>query len=232
MQYEEQLVVGDKVDLLGHQNRLYRTMIEDSQSQGFFLVGIPRYAGIPMPLRLDESVYMIFYRETGRYITQMKCIKFEHVGEVKYIWLYQMTEPVKNQRRDAFRVPIIASTVICQYTSGLENNLPIFGGIEVSEVERTTTRDISTTGASFISDRKYEVGDKCLLMLLLNWPQSGTPPFHTCAQVIRVRPWRDSGRYIVGVLFFGQTKEMTGYISKFVLDEQRRQLKQKRLIEN
>lgn len=232
MKREEDIIIGDKVDLLGHQNRLYRTMIEDITENRFLLVGVPRFGGVPMPIRLDENVFMVFYRESGRFITEMRVVRFENRGDVRYIWLYQKTEPVKNQRRDAFRVPIIIDVSVCEYIENMEDGLPVFGGFETVVLEATTSRDISITGMSIVSSEKLELGDKRLLKMFLKWPSASSPPFHVCAVVKRCLPWRDSGKSILGLSFLGQTKDMTEYISKYVLEEQRRQLKQKRLIEN
>ncbi|MCL2226431.1 MAG: flagellar brake protein [Oscillospiraceae bacterium] len=236
MEKEELLVIGDKVDLLGHQNRLYRSMIEDVAESRFFLVGVPRFGGVPMPLHLDDSIFMVFYRESGRFITEMQVARFENRGDVRYIWLFQKTAPVKNQRREAFRVPTIVDVEVCQYVEGLESDLE--GTLESEEFElvildRVTSRDISLTGMALISDvHEYEVGQKYLLRMYLGGVQKGEKSFHTCATVNRILPWRDSGKRLIGVKFHAQTKEMSEQVSRYVLEEQRRQLKQKRLIEN
>ena len=263
MQNEELLVVGDKVDLLGDQNRLYRTMIEDVSENRVFLVGVPRHGGVPMPLHIDDTLYMIFYRESGRFVTEMQVVRFDKIGDVRYTWLYQLTEPVKNQRREAFRVPIIFDASICEYTEGLEEKLSPFGTPEKKTppaesadesaasppesvapppesvavvLDEVKSRDISLTGTALVTKNEYKVGEKYLLKLFINGPingpKAGAPPFHTCATVKRVLPWRETGKSVVGFNFFGQTKDMSEHISKFVLEEQRRQLKQKRLIEN
>lgn len=228
---EEIIGLGDKVDLLGHFDRLYRTMIEDIAENRFFLVGIPRFSGTPMPLHIGESIHLIFYRDSGRFISVMEVVQFEKRGNVRYVWLYQKTEPIKNQRRDAFRVPTIIDVEICKYVEGMDLKLSSFGGVETIARETVTSRDISVIGVSIITGNKYEVGKRFLLKLHLLWPTNTTPPFHTCAKVMRVSSWRDSGKNIVGMSFFGHTKEMNEYITKYVLDEQRRQLKQKKLIE-
>jgi len=154
---EEIIVVGDKVDLLGHQNRLYRTMIEDIYEGEFFLVGVPRYAGIPMPIRDDDRMFMVFYRESGRYILEVQAVRFETRGEVSYIWLHKESEPVKDQRREAFRLPLMIDVNVHEYSENLENKLPVFGeGPVEKEKEAVVSRDISVTGISLVTKENYE----------------------------------------------------------------------------
>jgi len=63
-------------------------------------------------------------------------------------------------------------------------------------------------------------------------PKGQPTTFYTCAKVRRIHPWREEGKNLVGFCYFGQTRKASEQISVYVLEEQRRQLKQKRLIEN
>jgi c-di-GMP-binding flagellar brake protein YcgR len=99
-------------------------------------------------------------------------------------------------------------------------------------IETVSSRDISVTGIALVSENDYKVGENYLLKLYLNWPQEGSPPFYACAKIMRTLPWRDSGKSIIGLCYFGMTKDMNEFIAKYVLEEQRRQLKQRRLIKD
>jgi len=225
---EELLEIGDKVDLLGHQNRVYRTMIEDMVESRAFLVGIPRFSGIPMPLHLDDSLVMFFYRDWGRYVIEVQVIRFDHIGDVRYVWLCQKTEPVRNQRREAFRVSTIFDVTVCKYVADMEKE-PLLFGIETVALESASSRDVSMTGVSMVTRTDYEIGQKFLLKMYMDWPKRGSPPFHTCATVARTLPWRESDKNIVGMSYIGHTRDMNEYVAKYVFEEQRRQLRQKRL---
>ena len=232
MQDESVISIGEKVDLVGHKNRLYRTKVEDIIETGLYLVGVPRYSGTPMPLHAGEDVYMIFYRETGRYITQMNTVGFEKRGEIRYAWLFQKTEPHKDQRREAFRVPVSLEVQVRKYNEDAESRIPLFGDMEDAElIEDVSSKDLSVVGISIITKKEYVPGERHLLNVLFAAPESGVTPFITCAVVARSVPYRESGKHLVGLSFFGHSKRMTEQISKFVLEEQRRQLRQRRLVE-
>ena len=233
MEESDNIVIGENVDLLGRQNRLYRTKIEDTQGNGFFLVGVPRFGGVPMPVHMDDKLYLVFYRESGRFVTEMKVVGFENRDEVRYTWLHQETEPVRDQRREVFRVPVLFDVMVYDYTEDLENNISVFGTAdEALFVEKVSSRDISVAGIAIVTKREYEIGENRYLKLFLDWPQKGASPFLTCCTVRRIARWRDTGQSIVGMSYFGLSRLMNEHISRYVLEEQRRQLKQKRLVES
>jgi len=230
MQDEATIALGEKVDLVGHKNRLYRTKVEDIIENGLYLVGIPRFGGVPMPLHSGEDVYMVFYRETGRYISQMNTVGFEKREEVRYAWLFQKTEPYRDQRREAFRVPISLAVQVCEYNDDAESRIPLFGDIEVAElIEETSSKDLSVTGIGILAKEEYEPGDRRLLKVFLEGPDGAKTLFLTCATVVRSVPYLDSGKFQIGMTFFGHTKKMNDSITKYVLEEQRKQLRQRRL---
>jgi len=230
MEDEKTIALGEKVDLVGHKNRLYRTKVEDIIENGLYLVGIPRYGGVPMPLHSGEDVYMVFYRETGRYITQMNTVGFEKREEVRYAWLFQKTEPYKDQRREAFRVPISLDVQVCEYNEDAESRIPLFGDMEITElIEETSSRDLSVTGIAIYAKKDYETGTRRLLKVFLEGPDGERTPFLTCATIVRSVPYRESGKFQIGLSFFGHTKNMNDFITKYVLEEQRKQLRQRKL---
>jgi len=229
---EESIVLGDVVDLVGHRNRLYRAKIEDMLHNGLFLVGIPSFGGILMPLHANDDVFLVFYRETGRFVVQMSVVGFEKRGEIRYAWLYQKTEPYKDQRREAFRIPITLNVRVCEYLEETEAKLPEFGDIEDAIVlEDVSSRDISITGISILTKASYKSGERRLLKVYINGQSRDRAPFLTFATVARTTPWRESGKNSVGLSFFGHTRRMNEFISRYVLEEQRKQLRQRRLVE-
>jgi c-di-GMP-binding flagellar brake protein YcgR len=233
MQEDEIIIIGEKVDLLGHKNRLYRTKIEDTHGNGFYLVGVPRFSGIPMPVHMDDKLHMVFYRESGRFVTEMKVVGFENRDEIRYTWLHQETEPVRDQRREVFRVPVIFDVMVFDYMEDMEKNIPMIGAAEEALfVEKVSSRDISVAGIAIVSKKEYEIGENRYIKMFLEWPQKGAAPFATCVTVRRIARWRDTGQSIVGMSYFGQTRLMGEHVSRYVLEEQRRQLKQKRLVES
>jgi len=229
MQRDDVIVVGDKVDLIGDKNRIYRTMIEDVVESVLFLVGVPRHAGVPMTLRLDDEVSMIFYRDSGRYIVRMRVAGFEKKGEVRYALLLLASRPQQDQRRGAYRLSLRLKTQVCEYIEDIEKDLLGYWDIEEKVIlETVSSKDISVTGVAVVTKREYKSGDKHILRLYFQEPRVKTPPFFICGRVMRTLPGRDAGVHIVGMQFFGQTKEMSEYISKYVLEEQRKQIRERK----
>jgi len=123
MRDDSEIVVGEKVDLVKEKGRFYRTMIEDMYGGGSYLVGVPSIGGIPMLLHVDDEVFMVFYRESGRYIAPMRVAAFEKSGEIRYALLLQKSEPQRDQRRGAFRLPARMKVLVCEYEEGMEKRL-------------------------------------------------------------------------------------------------------------
>jgi len=271
MKNDDVIKLGDMVDLAGHKNRMYRTKIEDMTPNGLFLVGVPRFSGAPMPIHVNEDIYLVYYRPNGRFIVRMNVVGFEKRGDIRYVWLYQKTEPYKDQRREAFRVPVRRAVSVCEHpredgaappetgvaggigwtgetaetagAGGPAETAKTGGPAETDEtagtaetgnrevLEEVSSSDLSVTGISFLTKREYTVGDKQLLMIYIHENRDENPPVTVSAIVARSTPMRESGRNLVGMKFSGLNKSQHEYISKFVLEEQRRQLKQKRLVE-
>jgi len=237
---EEEIVIGDRVDIVAPAGQVYRAMIEDRLDNGPFLVGIPSRKGVYMAVADGDDIYLVFYRETGRYIAQMKVIALENRGVVRYMWLLQKTIAQKNQRREAFRLPVSFNVHIYEYGEDIEksiiHNMDDFGTVAT---EAANSRDISVTGISLITRKEYELDDKYILemhMDLLYVEESDRPSaemeptIRLTATVKRCVPWRASKTFNTGMQFLGVSKNMSEGLAKYVLDEQQKQIKRRRLL--
>jgi len=238
---EEIIVVGDKVDLVAQMDKVYRTMIEDKVDSGLFLAGIPVRKGVYMHVEQDDDLYLVFYRETGRYIAQMKVIALENRGGIRYMWLAQKTRVQKNQRREAYRLPVSCNVQIFTH---MEND-KVTGLTYIADETETLTheavnsRDISITGVALLTRKKYELGAMYILGMYLERTNAGarrridadkTPAMHLTATVKRCIPWRTGNTYDTGMQFVGMSKNMSESIARYVLTEQQRQIKRRRLL--
>jgi len=237
---EEEIVIGDRVDIVAPAGQVYRTMVEDRLDNGPFLVGIPSRKGIYMAVADNDDIYLVFYRETGRYIAQMKVIALENRGAVRYMWLLQKTIAQKNQRREAFRLPVSFNVHIYEYGEDIEKSFvhstDDFGTVAT---EAVNSRDISVTGISLITRKEYELDDKYILemhMDLLYVEERDGPSadmesaLRLTATVKRCVPWRASKTFNTGMQFLGVSKNMSEGLAKYVLDEQQKQIKRGRLL--
>jgi len=232
MRQDNILYVGDKIDLIGDRSRIYKAMIEDVVENILYMVGVPRHSGVPMPLHVNDEVTLIFYRDSGRYITRMKVAGFERKGEARYALLFMISKPEQDQRRGAYRLTSRLEVQVCEYIEDMEKKLTGYGDVrEMSVLETTSSRDISVTGIGLVTKQEYELGEKRLLKIYFSKQRSRTLPFLICGKATRFIPWPGSGMNNVGMQFFGQTKNMNEYISRYVLNEQQKQIKGRRLAE-
>jgi len=248
---DEKILLGDTVDLAGNKTALYRTKIEDLGPNGLFLAGIPRSGRVPMPLNPGEDIFLVFYRQSGRFIVRMNVVGLEKRGNVRYVWLCQKTKPYRNQRREAFRVPVSIKVRVREcpkQTVPDETTVPAEAinhagransaethNLEYADIENLIvleeagSKDISVSGISFLTKREYETGGNLILEIFLNGNNDKRFHFITHATVKRCAPWRESGKNQAGLRFYGLSRSRRDFISKFVMEEQRRQLKQKGL---
>jgi len=236
---EEIIVVGDKVDLVTKAGAVHRTMIEDRLDNGPFLAGVPSTKGVHMNVSQEDDLYLVFYRQSGRYIAHMKVVALEKRGGIRYMWLMQQTRAQKNQRREAYRLPVSFEVHIFELPEDVHQGLTFVADeAEAVALEEVSCRDLSVTGIALITKKMYELGDNYLLSLHLertpasirNMPieEKTVPALHLTATVKRCIPWRTTNTFNTGMHFFGMTESMSDGIAKYVLNEQQKQIKKRR----
>ena len=238
---DEIIIVGDKIDIVTYQGIVYRSMIEDRLTGGQFLVGIPNRKGVFMSAAAGDDVYLVFYRESGRYIAQMRILAFESRGSIRYMWLEQMTTAQKNQRRAAFRLPIEFEVKIYEIEEGNEKKLNFTPEPDHARaLEVVMCRDLSVTGVALLTKKQYELGEEYLLGLHLDrtaarvrnrsiHDKSSNTMVMTAA-VKRCIPWRTTKTFNTGMHFLAMTENMSDNLAKYVLNEQQKQIKRRRML--
>jgi len=235
---EEEIVVGDKVDIVTQSGQVYRTMIEDHVYNGAYLASVPNKKGVYMFVHQGDDIYLVFYRETGRYIAQMKVVGLEKRGEIRYMWLMQKTLAQKNQRREAYRLPVDFDVKIFEYAEDLKKGLVyVSNETEDTVLESVSSRDLSVTGIALLTRKEYKLNDKYLLSLQMDRNAvsnittstiTRTPVLHLTVSVKRCVPWRTGNIFNTGMEFIGMTEAMSDGIAKYVLSEQQKQIKRRR----
>jgi len=237
---DESITVGDKVDLVTQSGTVYRTMIEDRLKDGPFLAGVPNRKGVHMFVDQGDDVYLVFYRPSGRYIAHMKVVALEKRNEIRYMWLMQKTKAQKNQRREAFRLPVEFEVQIFEYIEDHEQGLiQVEEDVEVDALESVNCRDLSITGIALLTKRQYIFDEKYLLSLHMDRTPASirnrsikdrAPGLLITAIVRRCIPWRTTNTFNTGMQFFGMNESMGDGLARYVLSEQQRQIKRRRLI--
>ena len=232
MQKDLELVMGDKIDITTDGRSFFKSSIGDIYKDGLVLISPPVFRRAQMPLHLFDEIYVVFYRDSGRYITQMRVVDFQEKDEVRYALLEQMIIPEKDQRREVYRLPVGVETQLCEYTDGIELTLAMRDDVpDAVDLAEARTRDISVTGASLLTSRECYLGEKYLLKMYLDGGRGKKAPFIICATVIRSETSLKAGMFEIGMRFFGVSKTQNEYLSKYVLRQQQQMIVKRRLIE-
>ena len=231
MRQENMLLIGDRIDLIGDRGRVYKSMIEEVIDNLLYLVSVPRHAGMPMPLHVNDEIALFFYRDSGRYLTRMRVAGFEKKGDIRYALLFMTMKPEQDQRRGAYRLSSSLEVQVCEYKDNIEKKLTGYGDVrEMPVLETTSSRDISVTGIGLQTKREYELGEKRLLKIYFSRQKTKTLPFLICGKVTRFILWPGNDLNSVGMQFFGQTKNMNEYILKYVMAEQQKIIKREQFV--
>ncbi|MCL2248416.1 MAG: flagellar brake protein [Oscillospiraceae bacterium] len=247
---EDMLLVGDRVDIVSEDGQVYRSMIEDRLNDGPFLVSVPHRKGRYMYVSKDDVIYVVFYREGGRYIAQMKVLALEKRGAIRYMWLLQETRAQRNQRREAYRLPVSMGIVVYNYDEKFtrlcedmpgeqeeEQEEDAFTVENLTVMETVLSRDISIKGVAISSKKTYTIGDKYIVgMDLENSAEiiggivrmKKTPALILQSVVRRCVPMNENKINHVGLAFLDETKKVSEQIARFVLIEQQKQIKNQR----
>jgi len=239
---ESKIEVGDRVSVVSPDGKAYKTMVEDIHEKGPLLLGVPSIKGMYMPVSEGDDIYLVYYRKTGRFIAQMKVIALEKQGVIRYMWLLQKAVAQKNQRRNAYRLPIMFDVKISEYVEDSEKDIVngvIVGEPDAIEYETASSRDLSISGVALTTKKIYIVGQKYSLRMYFDrTPASvrvkssseGSPPLEVAATVRRCIPWKETKFYDTGLQFDGLSKHISESISRFVLTEQQKQMRKRRML--
>ena len=229
MQFE----VGDKIDITVDGNIFYKSVIGHIADTGRVLVNTPIYKREPVQYNVYDKVYFVYYRESGRYFVQAQVAGFQTINGVRFIVLEPMIEPIKEQRRESYRLATRIDAELYEYTEDAELYLEINDEVTAELITEVKVRDLSITGAALISKFQCELKEKYLLKLVLDdrGNRSKAAPFWICGTVVRSELTNDNKTYDIGIRFFGMTSNKNDFLSKYIMTQQQKRLAQKRLVE-
>ena len=223
------LDVGEKVDLTLDGKVFYKTVVGDVYENGLVMVGTPIHQGAYVNLQVFDEIYVVFYRDTGRYFVMMRVVDFQMRGGYHYTMLEQLEDPLKDQRREYYRLPISIEATLYEYSPDLEWSLS--QGLDVEGVNRLSaakTKDISATGIALITTKwECKLDEKYMLEMVFDQ----YPKILACARVIRSEFSPEKNVYNVGMRFFGMEKSKNDFLSKYILTQQQKRIVQKKLFE-
>ena len=231
MAKKDKIVIGDKIDLRIGNGPYYRTTVDEMSGNSTIFAAVPSYKGIPIILHIDQELRIFFYRKSGRFSVHAQVKGFTVSGEIRLIEIEIKSEPKKEQRRESFRVPTSIKAVLCVFSDPITLRAKKMLEADDTVKEVAEARNLSETGVGLKTKFDYNISEKVLLKLHLAWPHEDSAPIELLAEARRSEydPIRDI--YYVGFQFLNAGDEMRSHISKYLLVQQQKQIKQQKLVE-
>jgi c-di-GMP-binding flagellar brake protein YcgR len=172
----------------------------------------------------------------------MKVLMLETRNQTRYMWLLQKAIAQKNQRREAFRLPIMFDVEIFEHVDDGRKNIVngvIFEEPDEAMYETASCRDLSATGVALTTKQMYLMDERYHIKMYFDRTPANiravskgesAPPLSLTAIVKRCIPWRDTKYYNTGLHFVSMSRNTSESISRFVLAEQQKQIKKRRLV--
>ncbi len=209
------LKTGDKVDIQIHNpnnpegiKTLYsQVMNVDSE---FSYISVPVTRGIEYPVRIGQKADLTYYRDTGVFSFTIAFLKKIKEGNIDFFQIVRLTDPIKTQRREYFRLKYMLNGSI----KSLENDKSC--DILVQDISGGGIR--VTTTKSFYAREKIE----CTLYL-------DQDPIIVAATIIRSARMSDNSRYELGIKFEDLSEQNQNKIIAFIFQKQG-ELRQKGLV--
>jgi c-di-GMP-binding flagellar brake protein YcgR len=241
------LLIGDKVDIHFENSPFYRTYVEDVESDGAILrVSAPMEKERIVPIPSSQEVTLYFYRENGKFNITTRVKEFRKYQSGVSVMLEVLSEPRKEQQREFYRLPVMLTAEARYLPDELMRSMPnalaklydindyddaVLAMFSASQYEpNVSVRDISISGLSIRCSRRYKPGDHVAVKIYLRWPRGTNMPLLAVTEVRRVQFHADTKKYFVGLEFFGAFSQRE-LITKYIYEQQRLRIQQKRLVE-
>lgn len=223
------LNIGDKVDLYLGTGPTYHSKLEDITSSGNLLVSIPTHKGEPIDVEKGQGLQLYFYRTNGRYRVNVRMNGYIRDRYVRLMELQPLSDPQKQQRRESFRLPVELK-VLVTYIENDSLTEELRGSDSITE--EVTSANLSANGIAIMTKKQYSLGDRLLMRIYLKWPEEKSEPIELIGEVRQTAltdPFEKT--YIVGIMFLYMSNDIYSHISRYVMAQEQKRLKQKRLVE-
>ena len=162
------ITIGDKITLTKlHNNdeynsdkKQYVSSIQDVNEEEFIHIGMPSYNGQIVPLQIEEKFQLCIYTKRGLYQCSGMVIDRYREGAVHYAILRILSDLVRDQRRQFYRLDKIMDIEHCLFQEETDLSEPI-----VYSWKKAVMTDISGGGARFNSDVRYDTGDMVVIKM-------------------------------------------------------------------
>lgn len=209
MDISDILTIGDKVDI-EIENEVYRTMVEDIPTEDTFLVSEITSGNYRVRVEQDEEMDVFFYRQDAMYAFAAVLKDRIDEGLVELLQFEVVTEPVRHQRRDSYRLQMSRPVDIWRFTE------TVGGELDTYKFEGATM-DLSETGMLLMTHEKVERGTEVNCEIELDRHQKVS----VRAEALRMeRPQYRDQPYHIGFKFIGASEPFRRTMLRFILQEQ------------
>ena len=215
------LKIGERIGISLDGELLHPTLLEDIREDNRLVISVPLYRGLPIIMKVEQQVQFFFFRENGRFCIDVQVEEITMHGPVRLIVLIPLSEPLKQQRRNAFRLRICLSGLIRPLNGNNFLLNPFFEEEDLSPWEEVFTNNLSECGISLNSIVHHKNGDCLHIKLTLDHTPDHSEQIDLLGIIRRVQVIKHLGtQYRLGVEFLPYSENMRLIIVKFMLKKQ------------
>jgi len=217
----EPLKTGEKIGISLDGEHFYPTMLEDITEDKHLIVSVPLYRGIPIILKVGQQVQLFFFRENGRFCIDVQVEEIIMHGPLRLISLLPLSEPSRQQRRNAFRLRIGLSALIRSFNGNTIPTDPFALNEELTPWEEVLTNNLSEAGVSLNSVVSRKIGDCLHIKITLDHAPDHLEQIELLGIIRHFQPIDYSGKqFRLGVKFLPYSENLRRIVARFVLNKQ------------
>lgn len=210
------LNLGEKLAIEWGQNA-YKSIVQDISSSDVFLCSeLTRQGGVPLFVPNDEDLMTIFYRQNGLYMFTARMLGYVQQGNLRYMRLRAISEPVKRQRRGEYRLDMNMPVDVVIHGRNTPGTSAAAAAVlpEDDVYLQTKTLDISAGGIFVASPDAYPIGTQ----LEIELPLDDELFIEASGEVVRcVWPNMRAEPYKLGVKFTEISEKTQQALRKYLL---------------
>jgi c-di-GMP-binding flagellar brake protein YcgR len=220
------LKTGERIGISLDGEHIYPTLLEDMTEDKHLIASVPLHRGVPIILKVGQQVQFFFFRENGRFCINVQVEEIIMHGPLRLISLLPLSEPSRQQRRNAFRLRIGLSALIRPFTGNILPTDPFFKEDDFTPWEEVLTNNLSEVGVSVNSVVPYKLGDCLHIKITLDHAPDHLEQIELLG-IIRHHQSIDHAakHYRLGLEFLPYVENLRRIIAKFVLKKQQQILR-------
>ena len=205
------IAIGERVDLQTEFG-IFRSIIQDITANDEFLVSEPTRKGVPVYVPVGTVVALHYFQANCVYQFDAALLEFVTANELRMFKFSPVTDPVRKQRRNHYRLPISMPIWVAP-------QMELQQDVYMAGANKFDTSDLSQGGVSFYS--RDEIAPDTILGMEMTLP----PDTQIVVQgaVVRTMKAKSPDRpSLVCIQFLNSSNQVQRAISKFVVKEQQR----------